>query len=167
MPIIILEGIDGGGKSTLAKTIKILSPIPATIVHNGPMKGTVEEEYILPLLRAKPDELLIADRWHLSECVYGALYRDKSEVGPVTLLAIEALLTKQKAARFIALPPLKIVRERLATRGEEFLKEADIELVHTYYQTVLESLPYKLARTNTSFDTLLEARNILSSLNLD
>lgn len=142
MPIIIIEGIDGGGKSTLAQLIKELSPVPTTILHRGPMKGSVMDEYVTPLLEADPDNLLIADRWHLSEVIYGLVYRGMSEVNATTLVAIEGLLTEKNATRVVVAPPIEEIRTRLKDRGEDFLQEEHIELVYTFYQTAIGGLLY-------------------------
>ena len=138
MPIIILEGIDGSGKSTLATRIAERWPGKSTIIHRGPIQSSVEEELIQPLLNLKPDELLIADRWHLSELIYGPLYRGQSRIDRLTLRRIEEVLDQQDAVRVVLQPPLGDVIERLHTRGEDFLADGDISHVYAAY--------YKLAR---------------------
>lgn len=134
MPIIILEGIDGSGKSTLATHIANQSPLPAYIEHRGPIKTNVIEEYITPLFNVRSDELLIADRWHLSEMIYGPLYRGKTQVDWDTLTEIETVLDKLGALRVMVQPSLDTVTSRLESRGEDFLKADDVPLVYAAYR---------------------------------
>ena len=55
MPIIIVEGVDGSGKSTFVD--KLLDAIPRGYdklkIHRGVPKFTVEQEYVDPLLRLR------------------------------------------------------------------------------------------------------------------
>lgn len=133
MPIIILEGIDGSGKSTLAGHIKELSPWPATIVPRGPIKTSIIEELITPLLNNPDDHLLIADRWHLSELIYGPLYRGKSEIDAESFAEIESVLKGLGALRVVISPKIEDVQLRLGLRGEDFLKPDHQQLVHAAY----------------------------------
>lgn len=147
MPIIILEGIDGGGKSTLATLIQAKSPWPkTTVVHKGPIKTNVIEELITPILEVKPDGLLIADRWHLSELIYGPIYRGKSQIDLEVLNEIETVLTHMKAVRAVVSPPLYQIEKRLLARGEDFLQPQHTALVHYAYQGLAEAHGYERLR---------------------
>lgn len=138
MPIIILEGVDGAGKSTLAKKIAALSPLPVRLEHRGEIKSTPEEEYIKPLMYSRDDELIIADRWHVGEMIYGPIYRGKSLVAGDYNRIIEGLLDTLGAAKVILSPSLKVVRNRLAKRGEDYLQPNDVAAVHAFYETYAE-----------------------------
>ena len=148
MPVIILEGIDGGGKTTLATHLKELSPWPATIIHRGPIQNSVFEEYISPLFDANPDELLIADRWHLSELIYGPLYREVSQINDDTLAEIESVLNVLKATRIVVSPTFSEVEKRLKARGEDFLQPGHQMLVYVAYQGLAAGLGYSTISTN-------------------
>lgn len=134
MPIIILEGIDGAGKSTLAEALKAASPLPAEIVHKGPMTQTVVEEYMRPLLDWPEDKLLIADRWHVGEMIYGPIYRGASLVEGDYNDTIEKILGVLNAVRVIVQPPLEVVIERMAARGEDYLKPQHVKKVYNFYK---------------------------------
>jgi thymidylate kinase len=135
MPIIIVEGIDGSGKSTLANMIQEVAANKYDVIrdHRGPMKGSVVEEYVLPLFKIKPNELLIADRWHVGEMIYGPIYRGISYVDSV-LEHIENILDDLAAVKIVMLTPREIVKERLELRGEEFLKKKDFDQVYDFYE---------------------------------
>ena len=72
--------------------------------HRGPMKGSVVEEYVAPLFKVAADELLIADRWHVGEMIYGPIYRGISYVDSV-LEHIESILEDLGAIKLIMLTP--------------------------------------------------------------
>jgi len=143
MPIIILEGIDGSGKSTLAQRIAEKSTLKTRIEHRGPIENTVQEEYVKPLFDVELDELLIADRWHVGEMIYGPLYRGKTLVAPY-LGAIESILDWFGAVRIIMSPPIEVVRQRLEERGEDYLEPEHIEFVHKAYEDFAWAHDYRL-----------------------
>ena len=151
VPIIILEGIDGSGKSTLATHLKDLSPWPATIAVGQIPQSTeaVFETLIAPMFEVGPDELLIADRWHLSELIYGPLYRNQSLIDMEALDQIETVLKSLDAMRIVMSPAVDEVTSRLEARGEDFLKPEHQILVHAAYHGLGTELGYAmLAKTD-------------------
>lgn len=139
MPILIIEGIDGSGKSTLADLVQAAAANRYNVIreHRGPMKGSVVDEYIKPLFDIGPNDLLIADRWHVGEMIYGPIYRGISYVDSV-IEHIESILDDLGAVKIIMLTPKEIVKERLEDRGEDFLKEKDFDLVYDFYANFAE-----------------------------
>jgi thymidylate kinase len=133
MPIIILEGIDGSGKSTLAKKIAEASPLKTTLLHRGPIQHPVKVEYVDPLFRVNKNELLIADRWHVGEVIYGPIYRGVSQVEKF-LGSIEEILDHFRAVKVIMSPPLELVKTRLEERGEDYLQPEHVETVYQAYE---------------------------------
>jgi thymidylate kinase len=133
MPIIILEGIDGSGKSTLAEEIALASPLKTKLLHRGPIQHPVRVEYVDPLFHVNRDELLIADRWHVGEVIYGPIYRGVSQVEPF-LGSIEDILDNFNAVKIVMSPPLDVVKQRLAERGEDYLQPEHVEQVYQAYQ---------------------------------
>jgi len=135
VPIIIIEGIDGSGKSTLATMIEKVASSKYEVVraHRGPMQGSVVEEYVAPLFEVKPNQLLIADRWHVGEMIYGPIYRGISYVDSV-LEHIESILDDLAAIKIVMLTPREIVKARLLDRGEDYLKPQDFDEVFDFYE---------------------------------
>ena len=90
MPLVVLEGVDGSGKTVLAKTLIEMNGggyyIHATYRH----KSKMSLYHMAILKRAIPHlsrgELVIIDRWWPSEYVYGTVYRGQTE--PVSNLRI-------------------------------------------------------------------------------
>lgn len=149
MPIIILEGIDGAGKSTLAERLASSSPIPARVSHQGPLERSAVEEYLLPLYQVSPDELFIADRWHVSETIYGPLYRGVSAVSPALYQAIEEALASLGAVKVLVRPSYMTVVRRLATRGEGFLQPEDYTYTYRQYTEVGLLGGYRVVRDSS------------------
>lgn len=84
--LILLEGPDGAGKTTLAEKLVnfINSPqvIGSAILHHRgpPSEPTLLEEYLLPLAGYVPGtgDHVVCDRWHLGELVYPGLLQRSS-----------------------------------------------------------------------------------------
>jgi hypothetical protein len=75
--LIILEGPDGAGKSTLARRLAefILMSSPSDdvdILHKGPPTEHPLDEYERPLFDYRPgtERHIICDRWHIGEWIY-------------------------------------------------------------------------------------------------
>lgn len=77
--IFILEGPDGGGKSTLAAQLERQLAGPVITTHHGPYRedgATVWRRYLTSMLTAYADLAhVVLDRSWLSEPIYGAVYR--------------------------------------------------------------------------------------------
>lgn len=155
MALILLEGVDGGGKSTLASriadTFTFLTeddPNPPALVriHKGkPTPGLdAFQEYELPLERfdlrdlvSSKRDLVIMDRWHAGEMPYGELYRNHSRLDMAGLLHVEMTLTAVGAVKVLVQPDdVNIVKMRLRERGEDFLQPQHVDQVHRWYEAL-------------------------------
>jgi len=155
----MLEGTDGSGKSTLGQQLLDHAQsrdIPSELWHRGVPQRHPLEEYELdleqkympgPIPDAMPlaatELLLVLDRWHLGQLVYGGLYRDANDLGDGGAWHVNAKLESLGALQLILSPPLELIRERLRTRGEDYLKEEHVEHVRDAY----EALAVRFART--------------------
>lgn len=153
MALILLEGVDGGGKSTLAgriaDTFTFLTedePEPPVLIriHKGKPTPHLDafQEYELPLeqfdlrdlVRSKRD-LVIMDRWHAGEQPYGTLYRGHSRLNNTGLLHVEMTLETFGAVKVLVQPEdVDIVKMRLRERGEDFLQPEHVDQVHRWYE---------------------------------
>lgn len=168
MPVIILEGIDGSGKSTLADILatRIEMSCDAHVIraHRGPIKDSVENEYIRPLRSLSKDMVLIADRWHVGEMIYGPIYRGVSLVKPV-IGQIETMLDEMNAIKVILNPPLVVVNHRLKTRGEDYLQPGDVARVHEFYRNYGKVFGYQLIDTVIEEDIEFMVDQIIEQVN--
>lgn len=138
--LIIVEGCDGTGKTTFVNllaelTRKRFPTHDVRILHYGPPKRHPLEEYELDIEWYRPGigVHLIVDRLHWGEVIYGPLYRKRSELGVAGFRHVEMFLQARGAVLAHCGPPLEVVRENLAARGEDYLKTEDVEHVVNAY----------------------------------
>lgn len=142
--IIAIEGVDGAGKTTLAAKLQDFllerdAERGVELIHSGPPTKPALEEYELSLRDYDPDGMhLILDRWHWGELVYGPIYRGKSELGNAGLWHVDKFLESRGAVMLLAEETPEVIRERLGSRGEDFLKDEHIELVLKSFEAVYE-----------------------------
>lgn len=99
--LIILEGPDGVGKTTLANQlhdiIKRDNPRDTVvIIRKGPPTSHPLDEYAAPLLSYRPDQglHLILDRWHLGEYVYPRISGRTTQLDDVNFWYLNQLIRR-------------------------------------------------------------------------
>jgi thymidylate kinase len=133
--IIILEGPDGAGKSTLALRLKQLVTANdgrAVIRHTTkPFPGEdVFKTYLNNILGALIDvrngTTVIFDRFHLGELVYGSIIRGKSAFDMHGLHILDRIVNSSNATVTICLPSKDTcLRNWAARKGQEYVQEGD------------------------------------------
>lgn len=126
MPLILLEGADGSGKSTLAEAIlQRWGTGSVRSWHAGPPKPGVSQRdhYERPFFQVgygpDRDELVICDRWHTGELVYGPLLRGKSLLTKAQHHYLDDVLSSLGAVQvFIHLGDDRVRKARLSDRGD-------------------------------------------------
>jgi hypothetical protein len=135
--IIILEGCDGVGKTTLAAEIHRRLPF-AWQLHQGPPQGddpfSIYEEGLLAYDGTTP---IICDRWHLGEMIYGPMYRGGSIVDDIARWHIEAFLQAKGATQIVLTLPDHVVERRLATRGDDMVDPAKVATIQQRYRDIV------------------------------
>jgi thymidylate kinase len=143
--IIVLEGCDGAGKTTLAENLVKEAERrgwEGEVWHRGVPVRHPLEEYELDLEVDYPrtaDErarrLIVADRWHLGQLVYGPLYRkDLKDFDTGSAWHVDALLQSLGAVQLIVQPDPDLIKRRLKIRGEDYLQEGHIDYVISAYE---------------------------------
>ena len=139
MPLVIVEGVDGSGKSTFIQQLSQLFPDGTQNKHCGPLRQHPLNEYVMSLAGYRPhSDWILCDRWQVGEMVYGPLYRGTSKVTPAMDTYIEMFLRSRGAYRLMMNTPFSIVQRRLEERGEDFLQPQHIRLVLDYYTDYAE-----------------------------
>lgn len=140
---LALEGVDGSGKSTLADEIaRELQERDPDGHHNrkhcGPLKRDPLDEYAFDVEGYRPNDgvHIVADRWHWGELVYGPIYRDESALDTAAFRWVELFLKARGVSVWHVTQDIETLRERLASRGEDFLEDRHVETVRRGFYDV-------------------------------
>lgn len=163
--LIVCESVDGGGKTTFVRDVveayergRADAGVPARVhvlKFGRPAPGlTPMEEYARPLVTVpvsaavhSPDRLVICDRLHVGEAVYGPTYRGENRIGPGGLLFMELLLESLGALRLLVQPDdHRVIEKRLAERGDDYLRLEDAERVWRWYEDYARCYRYRRAQ---------------------
>lgn len=145
MKLIILEGPDGSGKTTLARRLQAEHSFK--IVHAGPPRHPLSEEatlrrYLLPVVAAhaagKP---VVFDRWHLGELAYGPVLRGGSTLTVRAWQLLERFYAAIDLQVVLCLPPFKTcLNNWINNRDNELLcKAEDCTRVYAAYVKIWRS----------------------------
>lgn len=167
MTFIVLEGPNGGGKSTVAAALK-----PHMLLKAGPPTHTTAyEEWVAPLIQYADlpfTNLVVADRWHLGEAVYPALL-----MPPRLRLCSNLELTQisktiaaivPNAMIVYVMPPIAELARRFAARdgGTHWQVEyGQAEEAHGRYLEVISdrlhaNCPHRILSSQQSVDQFIE-----------
>jgi hypothetical protein len=123
--LIILEGPDGAGKTTLARSLvaNIQLRDPGSTVELfkcGPPSRHPLDEYVTPLLTYQPGSKhhVICDRWHLGETVYPDVLNRPTKMTPAILEYIRLFLRSKGAYVARIIPLWTELEKRIGDRPE-------------------------------------------------
>lgn len=139
MPIII-EGPDGAGKSTLAKSLA--GALDMNILKMTANGGQSMPEYVQKL---KCDGIII-DRCWVSEQIYSDLFKREPRIDDDNAEALTEFCGLAGIPIIVLLPPLHVVISRLNERGDEYADVVCPNIVEIYkrYQEWAEAHPYAI-----------------------
>lgn len=132
--LIIVEGTDGTGKTTLIEELRELLEQrgdEVVALHRGPPQDHPLREYEDALHDYVPGAgvHVLCDRWHLGELVYAPLYRDGSLLGGQRGAGrrhVELFLQSRGALLVHLTADEDEVHRRLDMRGEDYLKREHV-----------------------------------------
>jgi thymidylate kinase len=159
--LIIVEGTDLAGKSSLVRDLTRRAMnlnVRVTAIHAGPPGLFVDplDEYelaLLPLRNAAldPGQLVLIDRWHLGELVYGPLLRGHSRLSAAQFEHIERFLDALGAVRIIIEPEGEdALRARYAARGDELLTLDQVLEVRRWFHQAAATYHWRLVTSPAS-----------------
>src|SRR5580765_4211415 len=139
--LIIIEGPDGVGKTTLAESLaKELaeSGDEVELLHRGPPKSHPLDEYVLPLLDYVPGlgRHVICDRWHWGEAVYPQVLDRTSLLDDPVFRYIEMFLRSRGALVVRPYASLELLTSRLLVRGDNLIGVDQLEEIRRGYLRV-------------------------------
>jgi hypothetical protein len=140
--LILLEGPDGGGKTTLAAALRAAWDGPFTLIHTGPPDPPdrcVYQEYEQQLDELAERctgwcELIVLDRWHLGDPIYARYRADPTpRASPGGVLHIDMAVSALGAVKVMCLPPFSVVLRRVLRDGDWFIDVADLPRIYGEY----------------------------------
>jgi hypothetical protein len=148
MKVLIFEGPDGAGKSTLAEAVA--ARLDYAVVHHGPYPEVTEgadlfDRYLdsmMPAIRGRCGVVL--DRCWISEIPYGLAFRDgRDRLGTTLRARLEALAWVVDARIVLCLPPWRHVLANFEMRkGKEYLPDAArLRTVYDWYLDKMDADP--------------------------
>jgi energy-coupling factor transporter ATP-binding protein EcfA2 len=143
--LILLEGPDGAGKSSLAQALNTRLP-DATLLHAGPPTRHPLFEYETPIYwpmnyRPGGGRHVICDRWHLGETIYPRLLTRTSQLDVASKRHIELFLRSRGALLVLVTVDPDMLAERIDTRGDDLIKpEAASWLLDEYWESMRNSI---------------------------
>lgn len=147
--IIVLEGCDGAGKSTFADNLQALYAAAGWDtwrMHFGVPDESigVVDTYAKPIYEwviAAEDKgghnLLIVDRLHIGEIVYGYMLRDGNRMTEEQRETVEDMLILNDAQCFYLAPGLDVIMERFDARGDDLISADQLAQISTMYDQLL------------------------------
>lgn len=170
MPIIVLDGPDGSGKTTLANDLMQKFPGTSSYLHCGLAEDFFGyHDFIIDTaqIENKKDHLVIIDRLWLSEMVYGYVFRKGAQY-PDAARSIDRRLKALGVLNIICLPSVK---SKYLNRFEDLKKEriekfSNMDTVwELYHQMVLAPYSDDVYDKNFTKDNYLSAATPFSSRN--
>jgi thymidylate kinase len=153
MPIIVLEGPDGSGKTTVAQAISELYPGLYESLRCGPPSpdtepywqydGIIDQAEMLE----NDGKLVVIDRLHVGELVYGRIFRGRSRLSIEQAQTLDDRLARLGAVRAAFMPSTRVLLERQHQRdgGKPDAKSgagvSDTQMIRAQYRWVLSFLP--------------------------
>lgn len=140
--IIIIEGIDGSGKSILAAQLSAQTGYPV-IARKQPKDDEEKKQMMGEYIQAiKMNKNVIFDRCWYSEMVYGVVMRDASVISYPQMYELENQLCKNGAMLIHCTGKEPALWMRCQKRGEEYITSRDdFKAIYAGYNALM-SVPH-------------------------
>lgn len=152
--IIILEGPDGSGKTTLANKIK--DQTGYTLLHRSHSTDanakSLFDEYAQVL---KSGKNCIMDRSWYSEMVYGPVMRKVSAISYPQMYELEKLAAKYGAIVIHCTAPESVLWKRCLRRGEDYVtKRETFHDICTGFDQLMHAVPHLIPITSYEYEDM-------------
>lgn len=151
--LIILEGCDGTGKSTIAK--RLASVLNAEVIHCN-TKTPNDYDFFSEIIYQSRERNIIADRFMYGQFVYQE--ENQRNLTKAQLYQLEIHLLSAGAKVVLVSATTKDIEARLDSRNEKLINGLSISEVKDrfYYLMKNSMLPVKLWDTSTGITTEVE-----------
>jgi hypothetical protein len=133
--LIILEGVDGVGKTHLKDQLALKHGIHTRMLRPGPRDNPMKayEWALREYDRKNLKQLWICDEWHVSEMVMGPLYHESSVLTEPAAKHVEMFLTALGALKIVVTENPATIEARLTERGERTVQPEHVGLVWDFF----------------------------------
>jgi hypothetical protein len=149
--LIILEGADLAGKSTIARELEHqLTGFGGHVklLHRGAPKLAMPDEYLVDLMGHDMRDHIICDRWHVGELIYGPKLRGFSQLDVMGWLEVEKRLTSLRMTMVHVDPGWQTLRERYTKKGDEVVYSLELLYeIHRSYRRYFDLCPPSFVAT--------------------
>jgi hypothetical protein len=137
--VIVLEGPDCCGKSTLASTL--VTEHGFQLIHLGPPKYedvfTVYTDLLMHALSL--DQPVVFDRLHIGETIYGPMLRQKDLLGDMGVRLLHRVFAARDVKMIYCIAGWRHVEKTYLERGDDLIEKlADLQHVYESYLTLSE-----------------------------
>lgn len=141
--LVILEGPDCSGKSTLASRLareleQHLVPDSVELLHKGPPVSHPLDEYESPLLTYRPQQgqHIICDRFHWGESVYPTVLKRETQLDDGIRLHIEMFLRSRGALVVYVTADDRVLEQCISRRGDDLIEPGKGHELNSLYNGV-------------------------------
>lgn len=163
MPIIILEGSDCSGKTTLAHAL-------AEVTGYEIVKGSSFEiaqlgadgmyDHMMDLLKRNN---IIIDRFYLSNFVYGNIY-NKPTMSDSQFMDLALETERCGALTVYVQADMDVIAERMERRGDDDIKIIEVPKIQKYYEVGLRGATTSQAMVLRVDSSIIDIRNSASTI---
>lgn len=134
--LIVLEGIDASGKTTLAESLAERANLE--VRHFGPPDEHPVVQWGREFDHPEPMRV-IYDRIHWGEPVYGPPYRGRSELGDVGFRWFEMILAARGAVTVVTRPDVQKTFERVVALDDDYVRhdKAHLQSLQDAYEDLV------------------------------
>lgn len=155
--IIIVDGPDGAGKTTLINSLLKSHP-GSSYKHFSNPKSDEEafnyyQVYAAAIVATDPNKVTVFDRSWLSDLVYGPVIRHRKEMSDLHAEMLESMVVAHGGGFIIyCTAPLKMLWSRCQKRGETYIKSYEMlgEIADGYRTVMMSRKTLPVVRYDTA-----------------
>lgn len=168
--VIIIEGTNKSGKTTLVNYIKEMFPekLFEIIKCSQPKNGDAYNEYknILEWIKKNQNKNYIIDRFHFGSFVYGPIYRGKPDFSLDKFVEIEMMIEQLNYIFILAIANKNFIKKKFIEDKEEFAKLELIDEEIKYFNEIKSKSRLNIINHNIPKRDLTKNNNIINLIQM-